>query len=142
MLDEYKIDLPLYVGGRPKKVGEGLTKKHWLNLNNYRNLHFQTLNGTKKEFKALVKDKIEALPVLWDKIEINYVCYLPNKTKRDIANMVGVIDKYFADALVELGKLEDDNYNIYQKSSWKFGGIDKENPRMEAWMYRFEDLLI
>jgi len=138
----FTVSLPLFVGGRPKKNGGGLTNKHWLNLNKYRNLHYQTLNGTKKQFKEDIKDQVEALPnlsELFGTIRIDYVCYLPNAVKRDIGNIVGVVDKYFCDAVVELGKLVDDNWEHIKASSWVYGGIDRDRPRLEATIRRYEE---
>jgi Holliday junction resolvase RusA-like endonuclease len=43
-----------------------------------------------------------------------------------------VITKFTHDALVEFGILEDDNYNIVTEITYRFGGVDKDNPRCDV----------
>jgi len=64
-------------------------------------------------------------------IKINYV-YYANKKGTDLDNFVGMARKFFQDALSEFGLIEDDNTNIIIASSEIYGGIDRENPRVEA----------
>jgi len=135
----FKLDLPLYTGGKTKVLKSGKetkpTKKYWLTLNNYRNWHFQVANGTKINFKKDIEDQIDPLPdlsLLWGRIHLRYTLFPPNRAKRDLTNSVSVIDKYFADALVELGKLKEDTCEYIPEVSCIFGGVDKHNPRMEV----------
>lgn len=135
----FKLDLPLYVGGKTKTKRNGSmtkpTKKYWLNMNNYRNWHYQTLNSTKIMFKEAVKDQINILPnltELWGVICFQYRLYPPNFAERDLNNTVSVVDKYFADALVELGKLKDDNCSFLKAYSCEARDVDKSNPRLEV----------
>ena len=131
--------LPLHVGGKPKKAG-GRTKTFWLNLNTYRNAHYQTLNKAKKDFKEDVLEQIRPLPSLtdiWGQVEIHYTYYHPTKRRSDVANIVAIVDKFFCDALVEEGKMEDDNYDFLQRSAWEYGGHDKDNPRIEAVLQQY-----
>ena len=51
--------------------------------------------------------------------------------KTDVMNWVSVVDKFFQDVLVKANKLPDDNYKYVPEIISKFGGIDKQNPRME-----------
>lgn len=122
---EYKFTAPLFI-----RMGKKKPKNYWLTLNNYRNWHFQVSNNVKKLFKETV-----AIPkkecAIKEKVTITYTFYYPNLMKRDIGNSLAVIDKFFADALVESNWLEDDNYEFVNKIIGKFGGIDKENPRVE-----------
>ena len=57
--------------------------------------------------------------------ELEYVLYLPNKLKRDISNVLSIVDKYVCDALIDCGVLEDDNYNHLKKVTYKYGGQDE-----------------
>lgn len=141
---EFKIDLPLYVGGKSRILKSGVktppTKKYWLTLNNYRNWHYQTANNTKVLFKAEIQDQILQLPdltALWGQIHLTYVMFPPNKAQRDLLNNVSIVGKYFEDALVELGKLQDDNNKIIPEYSCKMATIDKINPRMEVFIRPF-----
>ena len=58
--------------------------------------------------------------------------FLKSKRKLDTNNVLSIVDKYFCDVLTESGFWEDDNYNILVETIFKFGGIDKENPRAEV----------
>lgn len=139
------IDLPLFVGGTTKILKNGTTtkptKKYWLTLNNYRNWHYQIANGTKKKFKELIKEDVLRLPnlfELWDKVHLEYLLYSPDNKKRDLTNSVSIVDKYFADALVELGKLKDDSCSFVPSISCRYMGIDRVNPRMTVNISEFK----
>lgn len=68
------------------------------------------------------------LPV-FTRIEIIYTLYPKTKRKCDVANVLSVVDKYFSDALVEFGRIEDDNYDFIPKVVYEMGEVDKEWPR-------------
>ena len=135
---QYHLNLPLYVGGDQKKNNTNkANKRFWLTLNNYRNWHYQTSNAVKIKFKKAMEQQILALPNLtdlWGQVKFRYVYYAPNRAIRDLNNVVGVIDKFFADALVELGKLKDDSCEFIPAYSCEFGDIDKNNPRLEVFI--------
>jgi Holliday junction resolvase RusA-like endonuclease len=117
------------------------TKRHWINLNNYRNWHYQTASNTKILFKEAIADQLNMLPdlsLLWGQITLHYVLYPPNAKLRDLGNSVSIVDKYFADALVELGKFKDDNCSGIPAYSCEVGEIDRKNPRMEVFIRPFK----
>lgn len=107
------------------------SKRFYLNMNVYRNAHYYILNNAKHLFKELIKDDISKLPIM-GAIEVEYCLYPGSKRLCDISNVCCVVDKFFSDALVELGKLEDDNYTCITKITYCFGSIDKENPRVQV----------
>ena len=84
----------------------------------------------KKKYKSIMTAQIEGLPSL-SKIEIHYKLYPRTKRLCDVNNVCSAIDKFFSDALVELGKLDDDNYLYLPKVIAEFGGVDKDDPRVE-----------
>jgi len=61
------------------------------------------------------------------------------QTKRlfDVGNVGSVVEKFFLDALVEFGKLEDDNYLFCPEVIYQFGSVDKLNPRIEVHINEF-----
>jgi hypothetical protein len=102
-----------------------------LNLNHYRNADFRTLDRAKKEFTERVKPLVKDLPKL-DRILIAYNLFTPNKRLVDTANVCTIVDKFFSDTLVHAGKLEDDNCKILPIVAFRYGGVDIDNPRVEA----------
>jgi Holliday junction resolvase RusA-like endonuclease len=139
MPSHFLIKAPLFVGGTTRTLRSGkqtkATKRHWLTMNNYRNWHYQTANLTKKKFKEAVTPQIMALPdltALWGVVHLHYTYFPPNRQTRDLMNAVAIIDKYFSDALVELGKLKDDDLDNIRSLSCNAENIDKDNPRMEV----------
>ena len=123
----YKLDAPL-------RVPVSKSKFFSLNLNQYRNAHYFTLNNAKKEFKSQMEKQITALPSLVQ-VWIVYELYLPSKRKADTSNICSIVDKFFCDALVELGKLPEDNYEHVIECLYRFGGVDTKNPRCEITIY-------
>ena len=65
-------------------------------------------------------------------IKIKYTYYAQRNNSPDLDNFVGTVKKFFQDALVESGLIEDDNINFILSNSECYGGIDKLNPRVEA----------
>lgn len=113
----------------PLKVPVG--KKFFiLNINNYRNTHYQVLNKAKISYKALMQEQIKKVSKL-DVIRIKYTLYPGTKRLMDVSNVLSIHDKFFADALVEYEKIKDDNYKFLIGSIYEFGCIDKDNPRVE-----------
>lgn len=87
---------------------------------------FHQNNSLKKELKRVV---IPLLPtkedVKFEEFELHYELWLPNLLKRDISNVLSIVDKFFADALVENGNVPDDNYEHLKYVTYKYGGMDK-----------------
>lgn len=101
-----------------------------MNLNQYRNWHYQTSNKLKILFKEQVKGNLDFS--FLGKIEISYVYYAPDKRKRDLMNVIAVVDKFFQDALVEEGCIVTDDTDTVIKITSIYAGVDKNNPRVEA----------
>jgi len=114
----------------PLRVQQTKKKMFTLNLNVYRNTHFQVLNKAKITYKEILREQIEKLPKM-DRACIVYTLFPKTKRLCDISNILSIHDKFFCDSLVELGKLPDDNYHHLKKVIYLFGEIDKENPRVE-----------
>jgi hypothetical protein len=49
-----------------------------------------------------------------------------------VANICSVVDKFFSDALVNLGYIADDNYQHVLGVQYLFGSVDSKNPRVEV----------
>lgn len=119
----YRLDSPLDV-----MVGN---KKFILNMNNYRNCHYVTLNRAKQLYKEKMRKKIEELPQLVPPLKITYTVFKGDKRVCDIGNICSIHQKFFEDALVELGKLRDDNHVVIPRVEYIWGGIDKLHPGVQ-----------
>lgn len=104
-------------------------KRHSINLNKYRNWHYQTSNKLKSLYKAAVSSQLENVRV--SSCQLVLTLYKPNKRSIDLDNGLVIHGKFFCDALVELGCIEDDNTDFITQITYKYGGIDRENPRVE-----------
>jgi hypothetical protein len=122
---QYTIDLPLYI--IYNKKGD----KFYINLNQYRNTHFQTLNKVKILFEELVSPKLSVLPKI-KKLNITYILFLGSKREVDLSNVCSISDKFFCDTLTNNKIIPDDNITIIEKIDYQWGGYDKLNPRVEA----------
>lgn len=119
------ISVPLYL---PTTFKVNKNNFATLNLNNYRNWHYQTSNKVKKTFKEYVKKDLE-----WKEFTVPYWLSMTIYYKRisDLDNWEAVITKFFNDALVELWCVPDDNMKYYTKKDIKVWWKDVENPRVE-----------
>ena len=130
---EFRLSLPLYI-----ELGVTKTKRYYLNLNTYRNLHFQVSNQLKKAFTCAVGKEVNSLPV-FKKIRLTYTVYYSNNRLLDVANIGTIVDKFFCDALIALGKIEDDNYLHIPTVTYTHGGVDRDNPRVEVTITKVDD---
>lgn len=95
-------------------------KKFALNLNVYRNAHYQTLNKAKIIFKnQLLINHPELYQITAQRVKIEYYIERCDQRKFDTMNIISIVDKFFLDALVEFGCIPDDNYNyvLYKSPS-------------------------
>lgn len=115
----------------PLRIFKNKKGDKWsVNLNQYRNTHFQSLNKLKKNYKDLVHSQVNHLPP-FTCIRLTIHIYAANKRLFDIGNVGSIHEKFFLDALVELGKLPDDDYTHCPETHTYFKGIDKDHPRVE-----------
>lgn len=121
----------------PLRVHKSKNKLFSLNLNTYRNENRFALDTAKVNFKKIMEEQIRELPK-FTKVQITYVFYPGTKHLSDVGNTCSIVDKFFADALVELGKLPDDNYLYIPELVFRMGSIDRENPRVEIFIKEIE----
>ncbi|ANJ20796.1 RusA-like Holliday junction resolvase [Roseobacter phage RD-1410W1-01] len=74
-----------------------------------------------------------------DKIWIHYTVFAPTARTLDTMNVGSIVDKYFSDALTELGRIPDDNHKHIVFSSFSFGGIVKLDGHAIATIYELEE---
>lgn len=107
-----------------------LPKYFALNLNQYRNTHFQVLNKSKVVFKDLISGDVAKLPKM-HKIRLELTLYPKTKRLCDLDNVLSIVTKFTQDVLVTLGKIPDDDYTHIPEVVFKFGAVDKNDPRVE-----------
>ena len=123
-----KLPLEVFI---PRKTRED--KKIIMNLNIYRNTHYMTLNAAKVEMKEHVRlaignagDADISPPYLF-----TYTVFPATGRKFDLGNVCSIIQKFTDDALIDIGVIKDDNYKVVNEVRYRFGGIDKTDPRAE-----------
>ncbi len=106
-----------------------------LNLNVYRNSHYQVLNQAKRIFREAIRFQVEALcaPACLP-LRLRYVLYMPTRRTVDLTNVCAVVDKFACDALVDLGLLPGDDSSVISSVEYVFGGVDPARPRCELFL--------
>ena len=117
IIDNIPLDVPV---SKRKKIS--------LNLNVYRNLHYQISNKAKREMKLIIKNCCKDGCISCTPVCLIYTIYRKTNRRADIMNIGSVLDKFVSDALVEIGLLPDDNTDIIKKVTIIDGGVDKNNP--------------
>jgi len=99
-------------------------------MNSYRNWHYQVSNEIKRRFKSDISMKLN---FRFDgKIKIEYFYFAPDKRKRDLMNVISVVDKFFQDAMVETGCIESDDLSVVVEVNSCYMGIDRQEPRLDV----------
>jgi Holliday junction resolvase RusA-like endonuclease len=127
-----KLILPLKI--RLSKAG-----KKWfiLNLNSYRNTHFQTLSTAKKFYALAVQEQLprrqphNPIVKLVGPLRLRYKYFAASNRRVDVSNPCSVIDKFTCDALTEAGVLHDDDVKTIVSVEYVWGGVERLNPRCE-----------
>jgi hypothetical protein len=119
-----EIDLPLEVYYSKKK-------KFILNLNNYRNAHYRVLSISKSLYSDNLVPRLKGFDSFTEPVSLTYTYYARSNRRLDISNPCSIIDKFACDALVKAEILEDDSFKQIKEVVYKFGGVEKDNPRCE-----------
>ena len=125
-----KIDLPLEVYYSKKK-------KFILNLNNYRNAHYRVLSISKSLYSDNLVPRLKGFDRFTEPVSLTYTYYARSNRRLDISNPCSIIDKFTCDALVKAEILEDDSFKQIKEVVYKFGGVEKDNPRCELVISKF-----
>jgi hypothetical protein len=91
-----------------------------------------TYNLAKIEFSKIVEDQKDLLPSLSLPLQLTYTYYTGTKRLADLSNHCVFVDKFFSDALVQLGYIPDDSYMYIRQVIYKYGWYDKDNGRIEV----------
>ncbi len=134
------LNIPIYY-----TIGKKKPKNISLNMNWYRNAHYQVSNNVKRMVFRRIVDTLNiksdpCFPYIHSELHFSYTIYRKTKRRADLGNLGSVIDKFVSDALVEKGVIEDDNTDIIKKISFIDGGVDKDNPRADLVIREFNGI--
>lgn len=115
----------------PTSIQVSAKTKFYLNLNQYRNAHFHTLNKAKVLFKDQVTPILKDVPHC-QAVELIYTLFVGSETLLDTSNVCSIVDKFFCDTLSANGIIDDDNYLFVKAVDYRFGGKSKGNPHVVA----------
>lgn len=90
-----------------------------------------TLSKAKIAFADQVTPLLRHIPKL-DKVRFVYTFYPRTKVLSDVGNVCSIVDKFFSDTLVTAGIIADDNYSVLPELTYRFGEVDKLDPRVEV----------
>lgn len=110
-------------------------KEYILNLNNYRNWHYIVSNQIKEAYTFDLGKQLFGLR--FKKIKITLKYFKGTERKCDRANIYCIHEKFFCDALVSHGVIEDDNDDFIKESVYLDVELDKANPRVEITIEEF-----
>lgn len=123
-----RIISPLFVD-LPRKTMKD--KRIYLNLGVYRNLHYILNNQAKMFYNSIMFPQLKDIPRFKKPVDITFILFKGSKRKIDRANILSIVEKFFCDALVEYGCLEDDCDDYISGTHYRTGGIDRDYPRVE-----------
>ena len=132
-MSDYKFTLPTYITFKLKTKKD---RKVSISLNWFRHAHHRDYTKAKNQYCEIMTDQISKFDPLpaGCKVCIRYEFYAARNDNPDLDNFIGAAKKFFQDALVKNGFIEDDNVNFIIANSEAYGGIDKDNPRVEAFI--------
>jgi Holliday junction resolvase RusA-like endonuclease len=125
-----KLICPLYITIERKTKAD---KKVFVNMNTYRNLHFQINNKVKVKYKELLREQLEGVKIKTP-VEITYKVYKARNNMLDKMNVVSITSKYLLDAITQLGCWTDDNDDFVKTETIMPTELDRENPRVEVFI--------
>lgn len=125
-----KLICPLYIVLERKTKPD---KKIFVNMNTYRNLHFQINNQVKIKYKELLKEQLVGVKIKTP-VEITYKVYKARNNNLDKMNVVSITSKYLLDAITELGCWTDDNDDFVKTEIIMPTELDREKPRVEVFI--------
>lgn len=123
----HEFTLPIYgvITTTKNNRNKALTLNWCLSADNW------AYGSAKKKFSAMIREQIEAHDPIEGKIAIRYT-YYAKRRGTDLDNFTAIVCKFFQDCLSSGGLISDDNTNVIVSSSYRFGGLDKDNPRVTA----------
>lgn len=124
----------------PTHLDIGKTKKinYPINMNHYRNAHYQQNNKAKKLAQDIVSKQLKEYRFSkFKKVKLYLTVYKGSKRKIDRSNVLSIAEKFICDALTGMQIIPDDN-DDYIESTHYYSGYDKTDPRIECEIHVIE----
>lgn len=118
-------------------LGTRNTKGKWIPFSGswYRNAHFHESNKQKIHYtEELAAKQLNYAAPIDGVVYSLFVLYKPNRRRLDLDNYTTVHKKFFNDAMVKYGIIKDDDVHTIPFQLSLYGGIDKENPRVDIYV--------
>jgi len=101
----------------------------------YRNAHHHESNKVKKYYTdELAEPQLKNHSPMVGVIFSLFILYRPNRRRMDLDNYTSVHKKFFNDALTKYKIIDDDDVSHSPFQISVYGGIDKENPRVDIYV--------
>lgn len=125
-MSDYEFTLPLVVqvGGEKSRFG--------VDVNTFKSRDRWAYNKAKKAYCEHMREQLEGFDMIEGQIHVHYEYWKAMDNAPDLDNFVGGAKKFFQDAMVKHGLIEDDNINFITSNSEEYRGLDRENPRIVA----------
>ena len=96
-----------------------------LSMNVFKRMHWGSQNKCKQDYHDLVEGFVDSLPKFkW--LKPSYTLYFEGNRVKDLDNYWFPCHKFLMDALVEKGKIQDDNYKYVKGFDVEFGDAGKD----------------
>ena len=128
-MSDYEFILPLMVILPRKRSPD---RKFSVNMNTFTGIKPHTYDEAKKMYREVMREQLEGFDMIFGKIHISYDYYARMDNSPDLDNFVSAAKKFFQDAMVGHGFIQDDNVHFIVSSSERYCGIDRKNPRIVA----------
>ena len=123
-----KLVFPIYYTIEKKTKAN---KTFLVNMNWYRNAHYQILNKVKIHYHDFVREQYKG-EQFDDKVSVHYKIYVGRKGT-DGGNIRSIIEKFVLDGLISVGAIKNDTIDYIAKDSSEYA-LDRENPRAEVYV--------
>jgi len=125
MNQEVTISMPLYLTTGVKKI-----VKRYINMNVSNTWHYQVKGQVKKKYEQLARTKVSKLRFT-KQITLEFILWKADKRRGDRANVLSMHEKFFCDAMTKAGCIVDDDDRYIERTIYRTGGIDRDNPRVD-----------
>ena len=133
-----RLEVPVYYTrttgrGKKKKITTSLISFNW-----YAGMNSFAQRDFKRKYHDILMDCLpKDLKPFEGMYQVEYVYHYKNVTS-DLPNVMTILSKVFNDLLQEVALVDDDNVQFLKREISNVGSHDKDNPRMEIIIRKFD----